>query len=399
MRKILFIILDGVADNQETTPLMQATKPNLDSITSNGVAGLIENNLDKHPPSGLSTFCLLGYPKKEYPGRGYIEALGTGLEPYPGNVYLRANFANVEEEMGEITEGEFEPVLIVKDRRAGRETFGLKELSKELEKIMIEGIKFRFYHSLGHRGVLALTSIGISPNISDSDPMEINKRALKIKSLDGSNESEKTAHTLNKYLKEVYKVLRDNGINKQRKFPANYLLLRGAGQHKYVKTFKDRFGLTGTAIAATPVVRGVGKFLEMDTIASGTGDAKTDMKSKLLKALDELNKKEFVLLHIKATDIAAHDMNNNMRRIIIEKIDREIFARILEYIDEKTLLVVTSDHVTSGTTGEHLQGKFPFAIYHKNIERNNVSKFDEENCKYGPNIEISSFIEEVIKFI
>ena len=59
-KKILFIILDGAADNIEKTPLMLAFKPNLDLLTKNGLSGLIENSEGKHPDSGISNFVLLG---------------------------------------------------------------------------------------------------------------------------------------------------------------------------------------------------------------------------------------------------------------------------------------------------------------------------------------------------
>jgi len=75
-KRILFIILDGIADFNEKTPLKLANKPNLDLLTKNGFAGLIENRLAHHPDSGVSTFALLGYSKEDYPGRGYIEAMG-----------------------------------------------------------------------------------------------------------------------------------------------------------------------------------------------------------------------------------------------------------------------------------------------------------------------------------
>ena len=98
-KKVLFVILDGVADLTEKTPLQLASKPNLDLLTKNGFAGLIENKEGHHPDSSLSTFVLLGYNKEDYPGRGYMEALGIGLRPTPGSVYLRANFATVKEAM------------------------------------------------------------------------------------------------------------------------------------------------------------------------------------------------------------------------------------------------------------------------------------------------------------
>jgi len=110
MKKILFVILDGIADDIEKTPLMMAAKPNLDLLTKNGFAGLIENREGAHPDSGISNFVLLGYQKEEYPGRGYLEALGINLKITPGSVYIRANFATVKEVLEDkFKTGNFEP--------------------------------------------------------------------------------------------------------------------------------------------------------------------------------------------------------------------------------------------------------------------------------------------------
>ena len=122
-KKVLFIILDGVADDLEKTPLMLANKPNLDMLTKNGFAGLLENREGNHPDSGISNFVLLGYDKTEYPGRGYLEALGINIRPTPGSIYLRANFVTVKEVMeDELKTGTFKPKFLVVDRRAGRDS-------------------------------------------------------------------------------------------------------------------------------------------------------------------------------------------------------------------------------------------------------------------------------------
>jgi 2,3-bisphosphoglycerate-independent phosphoglycerate mutase len=402
-KKVLFIILDGIADFGETTPLEQAFKPNLDILTKNGYAGLVENRLTKHPDSGVSTFVLLGYSKEDYPGRGYTEALGIGLRPTPGSVYLRANFATVKDVMEDkFKTGEYKPELIVVDRRAGRDSSGLFDISKDIKGFFFNGVKISFYKSLGYRGVVVLNSVNISPNISDSDPYVEGKEVLEVKSLSMDDKAGKTAAALNKFLKETHKILKNHPANKYRKLPVNYILLRGASSYKYVKSFKDSHGLDGACIGATPIIKGVCRSMEMEVpdISGALGDHKTNLGEKTLKALDLLNKKNFVILHIKSCDVFAHDKKPSMKRLFIEKVDREVFRRILEYADfEKIMVVVTSDHPTSSKTGEHLEGFMPFTIYTKGIEANKVEKFDEESCKLGPVVNIEDFMEEVMNFV
>lgn len=402
-KKVLFIILDGIADDSEQTPLQLAVKPNLDLITKNGFAGLIENREGNHPDSAISNFVLLGYDKEEYPGRGYLEALGINLKPIPGSVYVRANFATVKEDMhDELKTGTFEPHLIVTDRRAGRDYNGLFEMAKDIKEFFLDGVRIDFHKSLGHRGVAVLNNISISPNVSDSDLEKEGIEVPEIKPLTNDNEAAKTAAALNKFEKETYRILKNHPANKYRSVPANYILLRGASTYRYEKSFKDNFGLKGACVAASPVIKGIARAFEMDVfdVSGATGDLKTDLRAKTLKAIELLNNYDFVILHVLGCDVAAHDKKPNLKRLFIEKIDREVFKRIFEYVDfEKTVLVICSDHPTSSKTGEHIQGFLPFILYTKGIESNHIQKLDEESCKQGPVVDIEEFMEETFKYV
>jgi len=402
-KKVLFIILDAIADNLEKTPLMLANKPNLDMLTKNGFAGLIENREGGHPDSAISNFVLLGYDVTDYPGRGYLDALGINLKPTPGSVCVRANFATVKEVIhDDFKSGDYEPHLVVVDRRAGRDYAGLFEMAKDIKEFFLDGVRIDFYKSLGHRGVAVLNSVAISSNVSDTDLEKVDVEVPEVKPLTNDNEAAKTAAALNKFEKETYRILKNHPANKYRSVPANFILLRGASTYKYVKSFKDNLGLRGACVAASPVIKGIARAAEMDVydVSGATGDLKTDLKAKILKALELLNKYDFVVLHILGCDVAAHDKNFNLKRFFIERIDREVIKRILEYTDfDKTMLIIASDHVTSSKTGEHLPGFLPFIIYTNGINPNKIEKFDEESCKQGPVINIEDFMEEVLKFI
>lgn len=403
-KKILFVILDGISDGltDRKTSLQKAFKPKLDALARNGFAGLIENREGQHPDSGISIFTLLGYSKEDYPGRGYLDGLGVGLRQMTDTLYMRANFATVQEVASEIQAGEFQKKLIVIDRRAGRDKSGLQEMVDSIRSLVVDGMRVNFYKSLAHRGVITISSIDVSSNVSDSDPGDVNKTVMQIKPLSEDNRAAKTANTLNKWQHEVYNILNKHVQNKYRKIPANYILLRGASSYRYLKPFKESFGLTSAVIAASPVVKGIGRALEMNVInvSGATGDLNTDLRDKTLAALEALKKNDIVILHILGCDVAGHDRIQNVKSAFIEKIDREVFERITEYLDfEKTLLVVCSDHVTSVFTGMHEQGFLPFLIFGKYVKPNNVERFDELSCKLGPVINIEDFMEEILKFL
>jgi len=402
-KKVLFIILDGIADDTAETPLKLAVKPNLELIIKNGFAGLIENREGGHPDSAISNFVLLGYDKDDYPGRGYLDALGINIKPTPGSVYVRANFATVKEVMtDDLKTGTYEPHWVVVDRRAGRDASGLFEMARDIKEFFLDGVRIDFYKSLGHRGVAVLNSIAISPNVSDTDLEKEGIEIPEVKPLTNDNEAAKTAAALNKFEKETYRILKNHPANKYRDVPANFILLRGASCYRYVKSFKDNLGLKGACVAASPVIKGIARAAEMDVydVSGTTGDLKTDVRAKTLKALEVLNNHDFVILHILGFDVAAHDKKPNLKRLFIEKIDREVFSKILEYVDfNKTLLVVCSDHPTSSKTGEHMPGFLPFIFYTKGIQSNRIQKFDEESCKQGPVINIEDFMEKVLSLL
>ena len=402
-KKVLFVILDGIADDLTDTPLKLATKPNLDLITKNGFSGLIENREGGHPDSAISNFILLGYDVMDYPGRGYLDAMGINLKPTPGSVYVRANFATVKEVLhDDMKTGTFEPHWVVVDRRAGRDYNGLFEMAKDIKEFFLDGVRIDFYKSLGHRGVAVLNSISISPNVTDTDLEKVDVEVPEVKPLSNDNDAAKTAAALNKFEKETYRILKDHPANKYRDVPANFILLRGASTYKYVKTFKDNLGMRGACVAASPVIKGIARAAEIDVyeVSGATADLKTDLRAKTMKALEVLNNHDFVVLHFLGCDIAAHDKKPNLKRMFIERMDREVFSKILEYVDfNKTLLVVCSDHPTSSKTGEHIPGFLPFILYTKGVESNRIQKFDEESCKQGPVINIEDFMEEVLKYI
>ena len=88
-KKIIFIVIDGLGDKTirvlgNKTPLEAAKTSNLDSLTKEGVSGLIKPFLfssQEKPASDTCHLALFGYdPNKYYLGRGPYEAMGIGIK-------------------------------------------------------------------------------------------------------------------------------------------------------------------------------------------------------------------------------------------------------------------------------------------------------------------------------
>ncbi len=369
MRKILFIILDGAAESGRSA-LSLAFKPNLDSLASRGFCGrwtgpATPKKYNIRSLSEVAILELLGYSWRDSPGRGFLEALGIGLKPRRGSIYFRANFATVDSKMNII------------DRRAGRDERGLERLSKKLT-MKISGVDVKFYRSTGHRGVLELRGRGLSRYVSDADAG--GKKPAAAKALKSTAQARKTAAVLNDFLHMSHEILNRDSINKKRKRPANFVLVRGAGSFRGVDSFRERYGLNACSVSNSGIMHGISRYLGIRAIrAGGYLDIEKNLAEKASIAINALGRYDFVLLHINGADTFAHDRNLKGKTAFIEKTDREVFSRAAALRD--TNVVVTSDHETSSKSGEHVFGPVPFLFYNGE-ESSSIKKFDERRCRH-----------------
>ena len=385
--KIVLIVLDGGGDIGLNTPLETAKKPNIDFLAKNGILGLLDIGYKKTIDSDLGYLTLLGcYSEKDYPGRGYLEALGVGLEPKESDICLRGDFATLGPDGNLI------------DRRAGRDETGLEEFAEKLN-MEIDGIKFIVKKSSGHRVIVLMRGPGLSKEIIPNDPKKVGVPVSQIKPK--KPEAKKTASVLNKFLFKAHKILEKQEINKKRKLPANIILIRNVGKKNFVKSFKERFGFKGCCIAGINIAKGVSRYLGLDVIevpgANGMPDTNLSGKFECLtKALKDY---DFVFFHINGTDILSHDKKREEKKKFIEKIDLEL-GKVLKKINlNETIIVITCDHRTASLKDfkgyEHLPDPVPVLISGNNIKPDKIEKFDEKNCEKGFKLkgnELISFI-------
>jgi len=380
MRKILFLVIDGLGDEKipflkNKTPLESAKTKNLDFLASNGLLGLVfPYKRKKQPPTSEDChLALFGYhPEKENPQRGVLEALGVNLKLKKNDIVLRGNFATLGEDFK------------IVDRRAGRiEETG--KLIESLKKVKIKGIKIILKKCFGHRLVLVLRGKGLSPKIEGGDPKKENVYPLKFKAK--VKKAEKTAKILNEFLLKSYFILKNHPLNKKRekegKKPANFILLRGIGRPKKVKSFYEKYKLKAGAIAGGTLYKGIARFLGMKLlkVKGATGTIKTNLENKFSVAKKALSKYDFVFLHIKATDNLAEDGNFLGKKKFIEKIDKAM-KKILKL--KNLVICVTSDHSTCSLKKSHCSLLNPILIWRDDFKKiSKKVKFSENSCKKG----------------
>jgi 2,3-bisphosphoglycerate-independent phosphoglycerate mutase len=326
------------------------------------------------PGSDTAHLALLGHdPYEVYSGRGPFEAFGIGIEVLPGDVVLRGNFATVDQDMN------------IFDRRAGRIKDGTEEIAESLTRIEIEGVEILFKEGTEHRAALVIRGEGLSPEVSPTDPHRTGCCPEKSKAL--SKGAEKTAAVINEFSQKAFEILKDHPVNKEREskgeLPANYILLRGAGEAPHLESLKDRYGLSSAAIVGVMLVKGVCKALGMDTpfVEGATGGVDTDMMAKGKAAVAALKDHDFVLLHVKACDIYGHDGDARAKVDTIQRLD-EMLGYIKDNVKE-TCVAITADHSTPVSVRNHSGDPVPVAIYCPGSRSDDIETFDEISCAKG----------------
>jgi len=381
---VLLVVVDGLSDRpiDGKTPLSEARKPNLDFLAERGINGIMDTIAPGiRPGSDTSHLALLGYdPYKYYSGRGPIEAAGVGIEVKPGDVAFRANFATVEGE-GSI----FDKIVV--DRRAGRieDTSALIEAIREKVKLPVE---FLVERGTGHRAAVVFRGEGLSDRVSDTDPKAVGKKVKRCAPLEEDERAKRMAEIVNEFMQQVHEVLENHPLNKERAekglLMANALLLRGAGEMPHVPRFEEKTGLKLCVIAATALIKGVGKIVGADVITpeGATGNKNTNLDSKVETAVKALESYDIVLLHIKATDELGHDGDFEGKKAFIEKLDAKI-APLLELDFSKHCLILTADHSTPIKVKDHTADPVPVVIVHEDVRRDEVKTFSEFEAYKG----------------
>ena len=389
MSKYILLICDGLGDLPvpelgNETPLEAANTPNLDHLAKNGKTGLM-SVLGKgvRPNSDEAHLVLFGYDlKKEYPGRGPIEAAGVGIKLLEGDIAIRANLATVDENLN------------VLDRRAGR-IEDSSDFLKNLDGLTIAGIKFILKPGTGHRVALVMRGKGLTDKISNSDVHYVTEDEVVehweglpvnvIKPLDNSPEAKFTAAVLQKFLEIAHEKLEQNALNQERAkkgLPkANYLLTRGPGYFKKLPTFEEKWGVSACCIAGAGLYKGLGILTGMDLleVQGATGLPNTNVEGKIQAAKEAIKKYEFVFVHIKPTDIFGENGDCQGKKDFIEKIDKAI-----DSIEETSATIcLTADHSTPCQLKDHSADPVPVLIYKKGVVGDRLEKFSEKECQRG----------------
>ncbi len=407
MKKIIYIILDGIADQalkelDNKTPLEAALTPQMDRLAQKGITGMVYP-MGKNivPQSDTAVISILGYDyQRYYTGRGPLEAFAEGVPMSAGNLALRVTFACVEPDG-----------VTLKDRRMGRNLTSdeASALAQEINaKVSLSNATFEFKHTVGRWGVLVIRGMHskLSGWVTNTDPAYERvgsfsrpwekallhvPQAVPMTGHENSPEAQEAASLLNEFTRESQRVLMESAINKRRinenKMPANIILSRDAGDRlpefpDINSKYKMKFG----CFVQMPVERGIALLTGMQIIAmpSSTGHLDVDYQIWAKIALDALPRYDGIYIHIKGPDEAGHDGDHVRKKEVIELIDKFFFANLIAHLNLKDCIVaVTADHATLCSRRAHSVDPVPILISGGKIPPDGSMSFSEKAAFLG----------------
>ena len=387
MRCIL-LILDGLGDKghacfEGKTPLEVASTPNLDRLASLGMNGLYHSYFQGTAmPSELAHFLMFGYDIHEFPGRGLIEAIGEGITVNEGELALLARIFSVSVQDGELVLQKENPKLDEKTCRV---------LQKEIGTFEEDGVEVEFVPTRGIGGILILRG-DVSSDITDSNPIYEGRPLMEVMPLEGKEKEKgavKAARVLNSYLKWCYHTLSKHPVNEEREqkglVPINAVGTQRAGMRRDITPFREKWGLKDLSISSGAIYHGLCSVLGIEVHKMrDTENPGEDLRERL-KIAKEAKDFEFIHVHTKATDEAAHTRNPEYKKAVIESLDRA-FSYVIDEIvtDDDMLFVVTSDHSTASAGSMIHSGEtVPLTMIGKYTRRDEVNGFNEIACAKG----------------
>ncbi|HYZ91371.1 MAG TPA: alkaline phosphatase family protein [Actinomycetota bacterium] len=399
MKKILYVILDGLGDEPHPdlggkTPLEAAKTPNLDSIAKRGRLGsVVTVGEGIAPESDIAVFAILGYdPHTQHAGRGPLEALGVGLEMRDGDLAWRANFATIDD--GDT----------IVDRRAGRDlsTEEAKALADAVNAgVQLEGAEASFLATSEHRAVLHIRAGDpIVAEISNSDPAYERRGSLGVAletfephpklcaPLNDSEGARLGAELTNAWVAASQPILARHDVNRAREArgrpPGNIVLVRDAGDHvPVVEKLSDRFGMSFACFAEMPVEIGISRVTGMEPILVTSPDDAEGYSKLAERALEALDGYDALYVHLKGPDVPAHDGRANDKRDVVAMIDEGYFGTILPELGNAVVVAVTADHSTSCVRKAHTADPVPLVVAGSMVTSDGSRAYSESEAAGG----------------
>jgi len=383
--KYIIFLADGAADFPvpelgNKTPLQAANKPAIDRIARLGRCGSFVTVDDDMPPgSEVANLTVLGYdPHECYQGRGVIEAASMGVKLNDTDIAMRCNLIC-------IADGR------IKNHSAGH--ISTEEAHKLIRYVdrYVGGDDAHFFPGISYRHLMVLDQG--STDFECFPPHDhVGEKVEDLMIVPKSDEAKPTVARLNDMIRCSWELLPQHAVNQARvqagKDPANSIWFWSQGRKPKMKTLREQYGITGAAISAVDLIKGLGVYAGLDVIdvAGATGLIDTNYEGKADACLQALENHDFVFVHVEASDEAGHAKDLKQKILAIEYLDSRLVARVTKGIEDKGIeatVAILPDHLTPVVKGNHVHGPVPVAILNPGLAPDSVQTYDEASCATG----------------
>jgi len=364
--KYLILVPDGAGDEPieklgGKTPLQVAQMPVVNGLAKLGIAGMVKTIPDGIAPgSDAANLSVMGYDPSVYlTGRSPLEAVSIGIDMTDTDVAFRTNIITLT------GEGAYED-LIIDDHSAGDITTDEADQIIKAVQEKFGDDRISFFTGVSYRHCMIVKN---GSDVYDlTPPHDVLTRKTGAYLPKGED-----SEFITKMMKESYELLKDHPVNLDRMArglkPANTIWIWGQGKKPSLSSFYDKYQITGTAISAVDLIKGIGLCAGLDSVdvEGATGTIHTNYEGKTQAAIKEYESgKDFVYMHVEAPDECSHQGDLEGKIKSLELIDEKVLKPIVAYFESAGLdfrVLVVPDHRTPVALRTHTSEPVPFVIY------------------------------------
>lgn len=375
--KFCVLIMDGAAgwplpEYGNKTCLELAETPNLDALAREGVVGLASMvPPGMEPSSAVACMSVLGYdPKVYYGGRSGIEARSMGLTWDDGQVVFRCN------------------LVAVKDGRMWSYSAG--HITTEESRRLIAALQaemgssgLSFYPGLAYRHLAIVTGHTETARAACTPPHDIPNQPIAECLPKGPG-----SEVLQGIMERSKVVLEDHPVNIARRargeMPATQVwLFWPTGKMPQMPPFREMHKKDAAITSPVDLLQGLARMTGMSVlpIAGVTDGPGNDYAGQAAGALEALENKDLVIIHVESPDEAGHGGSVQEKVTAISRIDQEVVGRIRAWKHRPLRLLVTPDHPTPIKVQTHVAESVPFLAWGPGLEPNGARAYSEAEAK------------------
>ena len=354
--KYVVLVPDGCADEplaelDGRTPLQAASMPALARLAARGEVGRAAVIPDGLPPgSDVGNMSILGYdPARFHTGRAPIEAAAMGVELGPDDVAFRCNLVTLDDATpptmvdfaaGHPTSEQSAPVIAALDAALGSGRDGIR---------FCPGVEYR------HLCV-------VPRELGDAACVPPHDLTGKTAVLPEGAAAEKLIALMDASKPIVAEQAAKVGSI------ATQIWLWGQGVRPELPPFAPRYGVAGRLTSAVDLVRGLGALtgLEVLDVPGATAGFDNDYAAQRVAALTSLEDRDFFLLHVEATDEAAHQGDVREKVLALERWDCDVIGPLVDALEASGTpyrLLLMPDHATPCAIKTHTSDPVPYLLF------------------------------------